>query len=96
MIKEIHIIHHSHTDFGYTDLPAGQNLEPYNDAARECAIQSCVPSIDLPRLLAARDAPLDSFWNEDQIHLSPSGKRPYAQLIFEPFTEQALLTPLYE
>ena len=21
MIKEIHIIHHTHTDFGYTDLP---------------------------------------------------------------------------
>jgi L-alanine-DL-glutamate epimerase-like enolase superfamily enzyme len=77
-------------------LPAGQNLEPYNDAARECAIQSCVPSIDLPRLLAARDAPLDSFWSEDQIHLSPSGNRLYAQPIFESLTAQALLTSLHE
>ena len=67
-----------------------------NDAARECAIQSCVPSIDLPRLLAARDAPLDSFWSEDQIHLSPSGNRLYAQPIFESLTAQALLTSLHE
>jgi len=22
MIEEVHIIHHSHTDFGYTDLPS--------------------------------------------------------------------------
>jgi lysophospholipase L1-like esterase len=72
-------------------LPVGVNLEPYNEAARECARKAGVSFIDLPALLSARQVPMDSLWGDDQLHLSPAGNRLYADLIFQSLKDQNLL-----
>lgn len=58
------------------------NLEPYNMAIREVARACAAPTIDLPAMLAQQQLTLERVLAEDGMHLSISGNRIYADLIF--------------
>lgn len=58
------------------------NLEPYNAAIREVARACSAPMIDLPAMLAQQQFGLDRLVSEDGMHLSISGNRIYADLVF--------------
>jgi lysophospholipase L1-like esterase len=58
------------------------NLEPYNMAIREVTRACAAPMIDLPAMLAQQQLALDRVLAEDGMHLSISGNRVYADLVF--------------
>jgi lysophospholipase L1-like esterase len=64
-------------NFSYHD-----NFEPYNAAIREVARACAAPMIDLPVMLAQQRLGLDQILAEDGMHLSVSGNRIYADLVF--------------
>lgn len=58
------------------------NFEPYNAAIREVARACAAPMIDLPAMLAQQRLTVDRMVAEDGMHLSISGNRIYADLVF--------------
>lgn len=58
------------------------NLEPYNMAIREVVRACAAPMIDLPVMLAQQQLALERVLAEDGMHLSISGNRIYADLVF--------------
>jgi lysophospholipase L1-like esterase len=59
----------------------GANLEPYSQAAREWARNENLAVVDLPELLKQEGVPMDEFWSNDGVHLSPLGNRLYANFV---------------
>jgi acyl-CoA thioesterase-1 len=58
------------------------NLEPYNAAIREVARACAALMIDLPAMFAQQRLALDQMLADDGMHLSVSGNRIYADLVF--------------
>lgn len=59
----------------------GANLAPYNRAAWDLAQREKLPTVNIPELLECEDIPMEEFWSEDCVHLSPRGNRLYARLV---------------
>ncbi len=68
------------------------NLEPYNMAIREVARACAAPTIDLPAMLAQQQLALDRVLAEDGMHLSVSGNRIYADLVFAALRQMLVQT----
>lgn len=58
------------------------NFEAYNAGIREVARTCAAPVVDLPAMFAQQQFALDQMLAEDGMHLSVSGNRIYADLIF--------------
>jgi len=60
----------------------GANLEPYSQEARAWARYENLAVVDLPELLKQEGVPMDEFWSNDGVHLSPLGNRLYANFAY--------------
>ena len=60
----------------------GANLEPYSQEARAWARYENLAVVDLPELLKQEGVPMDEFWSNDGVHLSPLGNRLYANFVY--------------
>ena len=64
-------------------LTYNENLLPYDNAVIELADALGTRKIDLPRMMAARGLNLDEFLSDDNLHLSETGNKYYAQMVFD-------------
>lgn len=64
-------------------LSYNANLAPYNQAVIELANSLGAGKIDLPGMMKANHFDLNTFLSEDNLHLSETGNKHYARMIFD-------------
>ena len=68
-------------------LTYNENLLPYDNAVIDLAEELKAEVIDLPGMMAARGINLDEFLSDDNLHLSETGNKYYAQMVFDTIVE---------
>jgi len=68
-------------------LTYNENLSPYNQAVIVLAEELRAEVIDLPGMMAVKSIPLDEYLSDDNLHLSETGNKHYAQMIFDVIIE---------
>ena len=74
-------------------LSYNENLLSYDKAVIELAEALGTEKIDLPRIMAASGIDLDAFLSDDNLHLSETGNKHYAQIVFDVIIENNFYQP---
>ncbi len=64
-------------------LSYNENLAPYDQCVMKLAEDLGAETIDLPGMMLARNINLNAFLSDDNLHLSETGNKHYAQMIFD-------------
>lgn len=74
-------------------LSYNENLLPYDKALIELAETLGAGTIDLPGKMTASGIDLHSFLSDDNLHLSETGNKHYAQMVFDVIIENNFYLP---
>lgn len=74
-------------------LSYNDNLLPYDQAVIELVEALGTEKIDLPRIMATSRIDLHEFLSDDNLHLSETGNKHYAQIVFDVIIENNFYQP---